>query len=78
MNLYLSNSHSDEDDDTPVTKGKFAMIYGSKSEILELCKFFSKVEQSLIENDRCHLHFRDHLTGWDRNLYIDIEVNAEN
>ena len=76
MNLYLSNEHSDEDGDDPVSTGKLAMMYGSKTEILEVCEFFKAVEQYLKENDFCHMHLRDFLKNWNRQM-IDIEVNVE-
>ena len=78
MNLYLSKTHSDEDDEEPVSTGQLAMIHGTKKEILELCDFFKSVEKHLNENEFCHMQLRDHLSGWNRTENVDIEVNAEN
>lgn len=77
MNVYLSKTYSDEDDDLPLETGKLAIICGSKNEILKLCKFFRSVEQHLNENENCHMHLRDYFSKWDRNSDIDIEINAE-
>jgi hypothetical protein len=77
MKLYLSKTHSDEDDDDLVTAGKLVMIYGTKQEVLELCDFFKSVEKHLNQNEFCHMHLRDHLTDWNSKENVDIEINAE-
>lgn len=77
MNLYLSKTHSDEDDDEPVQTGKFGIINGTKNEILKLCGFFKSIEKHLKNNDNCHMHLRDYLDQWNAEKDIDIEINVD-
>jgi glycosylphosphatidylinositol transamidase (GPIT) subunit GPI8 len=77
MKLYLSKTHSDEDGPY-ADEGKLGIIYSSREDIIKLCDFFEKVRNELTEQENIHMHFRDSFDDWNRENYIDIEVNVEN
>ena len=77
MKLYLSKTHCDEDE-PKAEEGKWGLIYSSKKDLLKLCNFFDKVRSELNEQENIHMHFRDSFDEWNREEFIDIEVNVEN
>ena len=76
MKLYLSKSHSDEDDDEYAQEGVYGLLFSSKEDILSMCDFFAEVKEHLTDNETCHMHFRDSHKNWNKNKHIDIEVNT--
>ncbi|WMW79619.1 hypothetical protein RF679_13285 [Undibacterium cyanobacteriorum] len=78
MNLYVSNSFSDEEG-PPAMEGKTAYLQGSKEELLELCAFFSRVEKHLAVNNGApfHLHFRDESHSIDKSNAIDVVITLD-
>ena len=76
MKLYLSKNHSDEDGPF-AEEGKLGVIYSSKDDIIKLCEFFEQVKSHIEKNDNCHMHFRDSFKEWEKNGYIDLEINVE-
>lgn len=78
MNLYVSNSFSDEEG-PPAIEGKTAYLQGSREELLELCAFFSRVEKHLAGNSGApfHLHFRDDRQSFDKANEIDVVIGLD-
>lgn len=76
MKLYLSKNHSDEDGPF-AEEGKLGIIYSSKKDILELCTFFEKVKKHIEHNDKCHMHFRDDFSEWEKEKHVDFEINIK-
>ncbi|WP_156115549.1 hypothetical protein [Psychroserpens sp. Hel_I_66] len=74
MKIYLSKSHSDDDDFFP-DQGKSGIIFSSKDDILKLCDFFETVKNHIENNDNCHMHFRDSFPEWQKEKHIDLEIN---
>ena len=76
MKLYLSKAHSDEDG--PLAKeGKLGIIYSSKEDIVKLCDFFADIKDQLKNSEKIHMHFRDSFNDWNKDKYIDFEINIE-
>jgi len=76
MNLYFSNTYSDEDG--TAEKAKSGMIYGSKEELLKICEFFEKIKEHLSNNDNCHMHLCDNYKGWKKGVNFDIVYPSPN
>ena len=75
MNLYITKTHSDEEGPDAI-EGKRAIIVSSKEDLLLMCDFFEDVKKDLLKYDDIHLHFRDFFDSWDKDKYIDLEVNV--
>lgn len=76
MKAWLYKSLSDNDD-TSAIEGKGVIIVASKEQVIHLAEFLQKVSNYLKANDYCHMHFRDYFPKWEKNHYIDVEVNVE-
>jgi hypothetical protein len=76
MELYVSKSHSDENDAKTIV-GKYGIIVSSKEDILRLCSFFENIKEHIKKNDTCHMHFRDSFSEWDKDAHIDLAINIE-
>lgn len=73
MNLYSSNTYSDEDG--IVEEVKSATISASKEDLLKICDFFEKVKEHLDVNNNCYMHLCDNYKGWTKGKNFDLEVN---
>lgn len=80
MKIYLSKTHSDEDNPEGVfaESGKLGIIYSDQQDLMQLCNFFEDVKKELehtVVGDPFHLHFRDFLPNWNKSQHIDLEIN---
>ena len=75
MKLFLSQTHSDEEGGI-AEEGKLGIIYANKEAIFRLAKFLDEVSTHLNENENCHMHFRDSFPEWDKENFIDLEINV--
>lgn len=75
MNLYFSQSYSEEDG--TVEKANSGMIYASKDELFKICEFFEKVKKHIESNNNCHMHLRDNYEDWEKNINFDLEVTLK-
>ncbi|MCP5060895.1 MAG: hypothetical protein GY936_00315 [Ignavibacteriae bacterium] len=66
MNLYSSNTYSDEEGTAET------------DELLKICAFCEKVKKHLNDNDNCHMHLCDNFEGWTKVKNFDLEVNSQN
>jgi len=73
MNLYYSNTYSDEDGKAEEIKS--AMIYADKEALLKICDFFEKIKRQLNNDKKIHMHLCDHYEGWTKGKDFDLEVN---
>ena len=76
MKAWISETHSDDDGPTPL-EGKDVIIHATKEEVLALVAFMSEVADYLQNNEYCHMHLRDHMKNWDKDMHIDIELTVE-
>jgi glycosylphosphatidylinositol transamidase (GPIT) subunit GPI8 len=76
MKLYLSKTHSDEEESF-ADEGKLGILYSSREDLIKLCDFFDNIRNELSKQDNIHMHFRDSFDNWSRENHIDIEVNVE-
>ncbi len=74
MKAYLANTFSDEEGPM-AEEGKTIYIHATKDKLLELCSYFSEIENHIKTNKTCHMHFRDHSEKWNKQDYIDIAID---
>jgi lysyl-tRNA synthetase class II len=77
MKVYLADSFPDEEGEMAI-EGKTVYLTATRERFIELADFFQSVSDYVQKNDLCHMHFQDHVEGWNKEDFIDIAIELEN
>jgi len=76
MKVHLAKTFADEEDPM-AEEGKAVNISGDKRKLLELCNFFTEVENHIVKNETYHMHFSLISSAWNKNSHIDVIVDID-